>query len=312
MTSSIAVTSDAQMKALAVAGKLAHNAEPGKSVPVTGGPYVMECKLDGWRILAHVHESGVTLYARSGNTYTDRLPHIVAELGASFPAGTWLDCEAVAIRVENGQMVDDWGNVQSVLTTLGPNSAAAKKVSLMVFDLLAHGGLDARPLPFVSRRELLAQVFDGATFKHLRLVPQLEASDAAHDAYVAMGFEGSMVKALNAPYASGKRGAGQIKLKPQTTIDTVVMGFKPGENGFSGMVGAVIFGQHVDGVLKERGRCSGMSMKVRVDMTKNPSKYVGNVMEIKHMGFMKDGLRHPQFHRMRADRDPLSVTYHNE
>lgn len=310
MTSSTIAPSDAHLKALAVAGKLAHNAEPAQSVPL-GKPCVIEPKLDGWRILAHVHEDGATLYARSGNTYTDRLPHIVAELIVNFPAGTWLDCEAVALSVVEGVMVDDWGNVQSVLTTLGPNSAAAKKVSLMVFDLLAHGGIDARKLPFVQRRELLASIFDGADFKSLRLVPQLEATDAAHDAYVAMGFEGSMVKALDAPYASGKRGAGQTKLKPQTTIDTVIMGFKPGENGFAGMVGAVIFGQYVKATLTERGRCSGMSMKVRADMTKNPSKYLGKVMEVKHMGFMKDGLRHPQFKRMRPDRDPMSVEYHN-
>jgi ATP-dependent DNA ligase len=108
------------------------------------------------------------------------------------------------------------------------------------------------------------------------------------------------------------------RLKPQTTIDAVIMGFKPGENGFSGLVGAVVFGQYDEnGTLVERGRCSGMDMRTRIDMTQNfESKWMGAVVEIAHMGVsIGEGesgrFRHPQFKRRRTDKALHEVVIHD-
>ena len=53
------------------------------------------------------------------------------------------------------------------------------------------------------------------------------------------------VKSLDATYRSGQRGAGWFKLKPQTTIDAVIMGYQEGRNGFSGLVGAIMLAWRV-------------------------------------------------------------------
>lgn len=307
--------------ALVAKGELAQNAETLKipkgasnALDKYGEGYWMEPKMDGWRIIARVGEDSVDFYSRSGKSYNGTLPKVEAELLANFPAGTWLDGEAVAIRLtDDGKVINEWSIAQSVMTKVGGH-AAADRVSYVVFDLLAHRNIDARQLPLAKRRGLLEAIFADFDGDHsVTLVPTHGSALHTHEAFLTMGYEGTIIKRANAPYASNKReGAGWTKVKPQTTIEAVVTGFKPGENGFKGMVGALIFGQHdEDGNMVERGRCSGMDMRTRQDMTKNPDKWLGTVIEVAHMGAMKDGLRHPQFKRRRPDRSPESVVIHD-
>lgn len=297
----------------ATAGRLAQNAQTAKGVPPHGS-YVLEPKLDGWRILAYVRDDTVTYFTRSGNSYhADQLPHVTAELVANFPPETWLDGEAVALRVEGDKVINEWSTAQSVMTKVGGH-AAADKVSFMVFDLIAHGGIDARSLPLAKRRGLLELAFENAdAMDAVALVPQTEATDENAAAYVAQGFEGAVVKSLTATYASNGRGKGWHKIKPQATVEAVVMGFKPGENGFAGMIGAIIFGQYDEsGELVERGRCSGMDLATRKNITANQDEWVGRVIEVAHHGAMKQKLRHPQFRRVRPDKKAEQVLIHDE
>jgi DNA ligase-1 len=289
--------------------KLAQNAEaPKKGMTPSSYDterYIAEPKLDGWRLLIHVADDGVHLYTRTGKSHDGSLPMIEAEVGEHLPAGTWLDGEAVAMTVKDGTVTHEWGTVQSVLGSSTEKAAAqSDKITYMAFDLIAHGGIDARSLPYAKRRDLLERVFEKASMNRLQLVPQVEVTDNSLQALLAQGFEGMVIKDTAARYASGKRGAGWVKVKPQDNLDAVVMGFKPGENGFAGMVGAVIFGQHdANGKLVEVGRCSGMNMTTRKHMTDNAEAWLGAVIEIKHMGQMPTGgYRHPQFAKRRDDK----------
>jgi ATP-dependent DNA ligase len=48
-----------------------------------------------------------------------------------------------------------------------------------------------------------------------------------------------------------------------------------------------------------------MTMPIREQMTQHPDRWLGSVIEIKHMGQMPSGAyRHPQFKRKRDDKDP--------
>lgn len=308
-----------QAVALAVAEKLAQNAEAGKGwFPPDPTAWVAQPKWDGWRILAVVHADRVDFFSRSGKTYNGKLPHVEAEILANFPAGTVLDGEACAIEVtESGAVIDKWHTVQKALSSASAPHAA-KQVQYAVFDLIAHGGIDARSQPYRNRRVLLDRIFDAGDFSALMLTVELPATEAAYEALVAQGFEGAVFKRLNAPYASGQRGHGWTKAKPTKTVDGVVMGFQPGKDGFAGMVGAIIFGQYNEaGILVERGKVSGMSLKVRMDMTAHPAKYEGVVIEVAHEGVSigatdSGRFRFPRFKRIRDDRDPASVVMHDE
>lgn len=287
---------------------LAQNAEPAKdvdSILALGSECVMELKLDGIRLLAHVTETGVRTYTRTGKEQTGKLPDIEAELFANLPADTWLDGEIVAIkRREDGSIEHHWGTAQSVMGSNVEKAArASHAVSYSVFDVLSIDGKDARSLPFSMRRGLLETMFE-AEFKAVVLTPQMNPSDDALAAIIATGFEGAIVKRLSAPYASGRRGFGWWKFKAVHTEDVIITELPLDGNGkYTGQVGAVVFSQIVGGSIVEKGRCSGMDEKMRLTLSTSPQEWLGRVIEVRHMGIMPTGgWRHPVWLRVRDDK----------
>lgn len=274
---------------MASGGTLTQQAKPTATVP-TAGDYVAEFKFDGWRLVAHVREDKVAFYSRSGKRYDGRLPQVAAELQKRFPAGTWLDGEAVAITFdEDGKVRNDWHVAQSALTKQNP--AMAAKITYVVFDMIAHRDIDARPLPFSKRRELLEKAMDQVEAP-VQLSLTMDATQSNVDRMMTLGFEGAVLKNLSAPYASGKRGSGWLKIKAQGSEDVVIMGFEKGKD-----VGTIVFGQFKDGKLLERGRC-----KRKVIVPADESE-VGKVIEVQYSQIMPSGaLRHPRLLRRREDK----------
>lgn len=286
--------------------KLAQNSEAAKDVAsvINADGCVMELKLDGIRLLAHVSDTGVEFWTRSGKSATGKLPHVAADL-EHLPVGTWLDGEIVSMQMrEDGSVEHNWNTAQSVMGSAVDRAARMSHVlTFMCFDVLAIGGTDARSLPLSKRRALLEQMFDGMAFKTCALVPQMPASDAAAQAIIAAGFEGVIVKRLSAPYASGQRGRGWWKIKATDTVDAVIMGYQPGEGKYDGQLGALLLGHYVGGTLVQVAKCSGMTDAERLTMSQNPDRFIGAVVEFRHMGQMSTGgYRHPVYMRMRADK----------
>lgn len=105
-------------------------------------------------------------------------------------------------------------------------------------------------------------------------------------------WENSQGELLNRPY--------------QDTAVLLELGFTPVKKFyFMGWIGAIEFSQYNDqGELVEVGYCSGIKEELRKDMTENPGKYLGECMEIGAMERTKDNyFRHPQFKRMRPDKN---------
>lgn len=265
---------------------------------------VMEPKYDGWRLLVHRDEDGVHFYTRSGECQDGKLPHIEAELMEALPPGTWLDGEVAALTVNGTTVVNDWNGVQKALGC-GVEKARTRSAGLtfVAFDLIAHGGIDARGLPFRSRRKLLERIYENEGFVTTAITAQVEPTDTNLETLIGQGFEGGVVKDLDAKYASGKRGAGWTKMKPNTREDGFVIGFKDGEAGFTGLVGALIIGQYDEnGEVIERGRCSGMDMKTRKAVSADREKYLGMCFEFAHEGATVNSVRFPQWKRWRPDK----------
>jgi ATP-dependent DNA ligase len=100
---------------------------------------------------------------------------------------------------------------------------SAVELSLFLFDALHLDGTDLIDRPDSERHAALARVVPDRM-----LMPRLVTSDADEATAffagaVAGGHEGVVVKALDAPYAAGRRGAGWIKVKPRHTLDLVVL-----------------------------------------------------------------------------------------
>ena len=306
--------------------KLAQMPEVAKSVEAAakGHAAALEPKFDGWRVIAIIGEDGECrlFNPREGNEMTGKLPAIESALAEALPPGSVLDGEAVAFAVEDDRLVQKWGKAASVLGSGTAKAALASgAITFVAFDLLAHGGHDARGLSYEKRRSLLKTLFEAADFgtAQIILVPQLAATEASHGTLIEAGYEGSVVKHLDATYASGKRGKGWSKVKPVATVDAIITGYTEGENGFAGYIGAVTFGQYDDdGILVPRGKCSGMDWDVRKDLTANREANLNRVIEVAHEGTFPPSKEHPlgafrfpRFKRFRDDKPAAAVVLHD-
>jgi len=180
----------------------------------------LEWKLDGARIQAHRDGDAIAVFTRNLADITDRVPEIVSVIRALQVSAVVLDGEAIALR-EDGRPEP----FQVTMSRFGTKTAAGHTTPLTVlfFDCLHVDGDDLIDLP---ARERLA-VLD-ARVPEASVVPRIETSDGAAaqaflDDALARGHEGVMVKALDAPYEAGRRGAGWLKVKPSHTLDLVVL-----------------------------------------------------------------------------------------
>ena len=262
-----------------------------------GDEWVMERKWDGWRGVFHVQDGQVRLFGgRNGSSYSGKLPYIEAELLARLPNDTAIDGELIVEQ-------DEWGDVQGVMTRgAGPHvpSKHIPALRFVAFDLIRVAGSDIRSLPWHERRKLLeAAALDEC--EHVAISEAVPASQAQHETWIAAGAEGSVVKFREGRYVNS-RSKLWIKVKPQTTDEAKVIGFKPGKAGgkFDGMVGAFEVEMLATGA-KTTVKC-GDDARHR-EATDHPDRWLNVVIEIKHHGIQASGKpRHPQFFRRRDDR----------
>lgn len=284
-----------------------HKAAPAKATAniLNGSPDVwMEQKFDGWRMIAIVDEGGtVELYARTGTRLTEHLPHVVEQLTGHVPAGTILDGEA-------GVACDSWSQVQGVLSGHPKEASRAGQVGFFVFDCLQADGEDLMNETLEVRHQRLAEILWGVpgptgSAAGIWTTPRFEATEEAYQRIIAAGFEGAVIKKRDSIYKPGAKGAGWIKLKLAGTEDVVVMGFRAGEGdrGQQRLLGAIEFGQYLDGELVARGSVGGgFDDDTARWIWEHQDELIGRVIEISHFG-KAEGFRHPQWMRLRDSGD---------
>jgi DNA ligase-1 len=179
------------------------------------GEAAVDWKLDGVRIQVHRDGGDVAIFSRSLDDLTARLPEVAAAARALPARRVVLDGEALALRAD--------GRPEPFQVTSSRIAAGTPGIAPILFDVLHLDGEDLLDAPLSRRVEALA----AAAPEGLR-VPRVVTGDSAAaqshlDAALAAGHEGVVVKALDAPYAAGRRGAGWLKVKPRHTLDLVVL-----------------------------------------------------------------------------------------
>ena len=289
----------------------------------TAPRWVMEPKIDGMRVGVSKRGDTVTLYSRTHKSQAGKLPHIEAAF-AAFPFDFDLDGEVVALTglVDTDQGAAPLGDFNRTMRIMGANAdkAAARQEAgeplvFLAFDILALSTvgdvLDSRES---QRRELLEEFIADLDSPYVGLLPRFTPDVGTYQQYCDAGGEGMMLKDTQAGYV-GKRRGHWLKVKVEITEDAIVTGFKPGKGKYADTIGAIIFSQYnADGVLVERGACSGMDDATRYDIGNNPDAYLGRVLEVKSFGQATEaehleGLRHPVFVTFRDDKAPEDCTF---
>jgi DNA ligase-1 len=207
-----------------------------------GGPAIFEAKLDGARVQIHRAGDEVTVYTRSLDDVTARLPEVV-EATLALPVDNLIaDGEAIALRPDNRPhrfqvTASRFGRSVDVAAAL-----AAQRLSVFFFDILHRDGVDLLDAPATERLTALdALVPPAQRVDRLLTGDPAEAGDFL-DATLAAGHEGVMAKAPDAPYQAGRRGAGWLKVKPVHTLDLVVLAVEWGSGRRRGKLSNIHLG----------------------------------------------------------------------
>ncbi len=219
-----------------------------------GGSAVFEAKLDGARVQIHRAGDSVSVFTRSLDDVTARLPEVV-EASLALPVDALIaDAEAIALKPDGRPH-----RFQVTASRFGRRGGAGpgdQLLSVFFFDLLHVDGVDLLDRPAHERSAALATIVP-----HHQRVDRLLTSDpgAAQrflDATLAAGHEGVMAKSADAPYEARRRGAGWLKVKPVHTLDLVVMAVEWGSGRRTGKLSNIHLGARDDatGELKMLGK----------------------------------------------------------
>jgi DNA ligase-1 len=179
---------------------------------------IVEYKMDGARIQVHRDGDEVHVYTRTLREITGSVAELV-ELVRAMP------CESVVLDGETLALTDEGRPrpFQETMSRFGSTREEQVRALLLrpyFFDCLHLDGVDLLDAPLSERNAALAKVAAG------HLIPgEVDPADPAEvlAAAMAAGHEGVMVKALDSPYAAGRRGRAWLKVKPVHTIDLVVL-----------------------------------------------------------------------------------------
>ncbi|MGN6781967.1 MAG: ATP-dependent DNA ligase [Marmoricola sp.] len=212
-------------------------------VEKVGHPFVADTKLDGMRVQVHRVGDEVTIFTRSLDDVTERLPLVAAAARALPVERVVLDGEAL--------LVDGSGRP----LPFQDSASASDRVEPFFFDLLL---LDDEPLlgrPLAERLERLDALVPAA--QRVRRAAPADAADAERffADVVADGHEGVVLKRLDAPYEAGRRGSAWVKVKPRHTLDLVVLAVEWGSGRRRGLLSNIHLGaRSADGELVMVGK----------------------------------------------------------
>jgi DNA ligase 1 len=198
------------------------------------GPAAVEWKLDGARIQVHRSGGEVGVFTRTLDEVTARVPEVV-EAALALPARSFvLDGEAIALR-EDGRPFP----FQVTGSRFATKSGSGLPLTPMFFDLLHLDGEDVLDHHGAERAAALSALVPGA-WRVPRGGPEMLESA------LERGHEGVVVKALDAPYEAGRRGAAWVKVKPVHTLDLVILAVEWGSGRRRGKLSNLHLGARGD------------------------------------------------------------------
>ena len=273
----------------------------------------LECKLDGVRVLAVVQGTDVTLYSRNGKVFAN-FPQIAQAIEDNRKA-LGLPNHTSYSFVLDGEIVGE--SFQKLMKQAHRKSdAVTDGMVYHVFDIIPldsfiEGHYNAQQH---KRIEMLERVraklpADGPIQIMNGLDVDLDTAEG-HDimqryaeAAVEGGFEGIMIKSMDAPYLC-KRTDSWMKWKPTITVDLKIVGFEQGTGRNADRLGAIICeGEDNDRRIRVNVG-SGFSDTVRDEYWASRDQLLGHLVEVQADAVTQnqDGtysLRFPRFLRFR-------------
>jgi bifunctional non-homologous end joining protein LigD len=268
--------------------------------------WAIEPKLDGIRVLVTADPATrcVTFQTRNGNPLPSlgKLSPVILKLADTVGSAVTFDGEATA-----------GSDFFSGVGQLTQKQEATDLAKLTLFDVpWVEGWGASSEVPYALRRECLEKMFNDAaliwTEGNVQLIELIDTITTCElvetcetllaDA-LASGWEGVMVKDVDAPYCSGRRSKAWIKVKGKQTYDCRVVGFQPGKGRYDGAAGALLVSYQG----KTIAVAGGLTDAQRQDIYDHPEKWVGKTAEVECQQLTPSGsMRHPSLVCIRWDK----------
>jgi len=206
-----------------------------KAVPE--GPWLVEIKFDGYRVMARVEDGVAKLITRGGHDWTDRMESLARAVEKLGVRDGWLDGEIVVLD-EHG--TPNFNALQNAF-----DSSKTESIRYFLFDLPYYEEWDLRRVPLQSRRALLKQLLDAHASDRVRYSDDFAADPASVlDTAHRLGLEGVIAKRRDAPYVSS-RSETWLKIKAGLRQEFVIGGFTD-RTGGPGEIGSLHLGVYDD------------------------------------------------------------------
>lgn len=208
---------------------------------VGGGAVVVDCKLDGIRLQIHRRDGEVSLFTRSLDEITDRLPEVVEEITALPGGDLVLDGEAIALAPDGRPLAFQETGAR---TASSADPAALRErtpVSTFLFDIVHRDGADLLDEDARTRDQHLREIAAHLMVERIITESATDAVDFS-ERVLQHGHEGVVIKAATSTYAAGRRGSGWVKVKPVHTVDLVVLAVEWGSGRRQGWLSNIHLG----------------------------------------------------------------------
>jgi DNA ligase-1 len=215
---------------------LAASAPSAAEALATTGEASVEYKLDGARIQVHRHGDEVRVFTRNLADITHRLPEVV-EVARRLPVrDVILDGETLSLDEDGAPRP-----FQETMSRFGADALRETVLHPWFFDILHVDGRDLLDEPLSTRLSELERVAGGHRIPGEVTADPEVAERVSRDA-LAAGQEGVVVKAIDSPYAAGRRGSSWVKVKPVHTYDLVVLAVEWGSGRRQGLLSNIHLG----------------------------------------------------------------------
>lgn len=239
----------------------------------------------------------------------DRVPHITKNY-PSLLKGAQFDGEGF---VPGKDFYHTMGIMNSEPAEAIRRQVESGYIHLRLWDVMQFQGDDLRRFSLKERRAVLQQLVPLLESPYVEIAPKWEVTsqdeaDALFSAKVAEGYEGLIIKDVDAPYGN-YLGHGMAKMKMAYEFSTFVSGFIPGKGKYEGQIGSLCLSVYDGDKEREVATASGMDDEMRLKISQNPSEYMHRVVDIFGEQLTTDvRVRHPTFKRWRDDMSHTECT----
>jgi len=269
----------------------------------------IELKSDG-SYAASVCGDNPSMMSRNGNPL-EGLDSILEELAHPAYAGMALEGELVYDLTKATREVGN-GVIGKVVKGTA-SEEERNNVYYQVWDCIDLKHYESKgkyPLPNSQRRGLLELMVEESGSKFITIIPRTEnvSMEEAHsvfEQYVRDGYEGAILKDMNAGWSDIGKPSCCVKLKRKEPADLLVVGMEEGKGKASGMMGKVLLESSCGRIKVKCG--SGFSDEQRIHYWENNP--TGSVFETEYDSITKDkktgqeSLFLPIFKQERFDKD---------